>query len=128
MPKLLLVRGLPGSGKSTYAKSLKDYFHVEADQYFVNKEGIYSFDGLKISDAHDWCQKQAALALEKGENVVVSNTFTQLWEMKPYFDMAETLKIPIQVIEMKNHYGSIHNIPERAMERMKSRWEEYDGI
>jgi uridine kinase len=46
-PTLYLIRGVPGSGKSTFAQSLLDKFVVqrmyEADQYFV-QNGEYQFD------------------------------------------------------------------------------------
>ena len=126
MPKLILIRGLPGSGKSTLAKHLADtcgYFHVEADMWFT-KDGKYQFIPGEIGLAHDWCQKQAALKLEMGLNVVVSNTFTALWEIEPYRDMALQLKIPFWIIECTANYGSVHNLPDEAMARMKQRWQE----
>jgi tRNA uridine 5-carbamoylmethylation protein Kti12 len=45
MKTLILLRGLPGSGKTTLAKSLvtKDYCHKEADMYFVDEFGNYKF-------------------------------------------------------------------------------------
>ena len=52
---LYIVRGIPGSGKSTFAKTLGGQ-HYEADMYFIDEEGNYKFDGTKIKDAHKWCQ------------------------------------------------------------------------
>ena len=40
MKKLILLRGIPGCGKSTLAKSLGG-IHIEADQYFME-------DGEKV--------------------------------------------------------------------------------
>ena len=51
MKDLILLRGLPGSGKSTFAKMLvrdKDYRHKEADMFFVDSEGNYKFEPSKI--------------------------------------------------------------------------------
>ena len=90
MPKLILIRGLPGSGKSTLAKQYVaqgSFKHFEADQFFVDANGNYNFDPSKIKFAHQWCQDQVRKALVEGYNVVVSNTFTQKWEMKAYLDM-----------------------------------------
>ena len=42
MKKLIIIRGLPGSGKSTFAKSL-NCTHFETDMYFTDSEGNYNF-------------------------------------------------------------------------------------
>jgi adenylate kinase family enzyme len=49
---LFLVRGLPGSGKSTFATHIwNEYAVCEADKFFYDKEGNYNFDPSKIKDA-----------------------------------------------------------------------------
>jgi uridine kinase len=58
MSNLILVRGAPGSGKSTFVKNyMKDltrrFAHYEADMYFIDKDGEYRFDGSKIKRAHE---------------------------------------------------------------------------
>lgn len=124
-PKLILIRGLPGSGKSTLARSLRYYINVEADTYFLNDEGDYIFDSTKIKEAHAWCLADTELNLTYLRSVAVSNTFTQMWEMQPYIDLAKKLYIPFHVVECKGNFGSIHGVPQEVIERMKSRWEEY---
>ena len=59
---LILLRGLPGAGKSTLAKMMSDS-HYEADMYFTNDEGEYHFDPLKLKQAHQWCQDQVHHAM-----------------------------------------------------------------
>ncbi len=56
--ELVLIRGLPGSGKSTMAKDLatQGYLHFEADMYF-ELDGHYRYDASCIREAHSWCQK-----------------------------------------------------------------------
>jgi adenylate kinase family enzyme len=52
MEKIIyLVRGIPGSGKSTFAKSLGGT-HFETDQFFM-VDGKYNFDGSKLKEAHN---------------------------------------------------------------------------
>jgi len=117
---LTLIRGLPGSGKSTLARSMADHVHIEADMYFtVPRTGEYRFDPDRLSNAHNWCQWRTRRALAEGSRVVVSNTFTRAWEMRPYFDMCAN----VRVIECKGHWPNVHGVPADAIARMAERWE-----
>jgi predicted kinase len=125
MPELVIIRGLPGSGKSTLAKEMTTHVHVEADMYFMHN-GHYHFNAADLPKAHDWCHRKAALELEKGNNVVVSNTFTRKWEIMPYKEMADKLGCTFDVLEAKGEYENVHGVPKHAIERMKQRWEKWE--
>ena len=118
---LTLIRGLPGSGKSTMAKGMPG-IHIEADQYFV-RDGVYSFDRAKLSEAHAWCLRETETALRNGHRVNVSNTFTQRWEMQPYIGLAASLGVPVDVIEATGNWPNVHSVPDDAIARMRDRWE-----
>jgi adenylate kinase family enzyme len=122
---IFLIRGLPGSGKSTYAQKLlnihPDAVHVEADMFFIRDEE-YEFEPSKLKEAHDWCFVSFNKALLQSQKVIVSNTFTTYDELKRYFDTAYLMKVPIVVVEMLTQYESAHGVPEQTMQRMKSRW------
>ncbi len=119
---ITLIRGLPGSGKSTEATRI-NVKHVEADMFFVKSEG-YCFEGNKIKDAHAWCLSEAKYSLNRDEDVVVSNTFTRIEEMKPYIEASKLYGASLQIIECKGDYLSEHDVPEATIEIMKRRWEE----
>ena len=124
MKELFLLRGLPGSGKSTLAESLGGS-HMEADKYFTY-EGKYEFDVTKLKDAHDWCQNAVKVFMEnKSKRVVVSNTFTQEWEMTPYFELAEKHGYKVYSLICENRHGGIneHGVPEDKLKLMKNRFE-----
>ena len=124
--KMILVRGLPGSGKSTVAHSLVgfDFFHYETDQFWM-VDGEYKFDMSRIKEAHQWCQDEVRKCLTNGFSPIVSNTFTTQKEMMPYFQMAKVFGISPQVILCQGQFGNIHNVPTDALVRMAERFE-YD--
>lgn len=137
MKELFLLRGLPGSGKSTVAKQLASgsgSLHLEADQYFMDGEGNYKFDASKLKDAHEWCRNEVEYAMQFGYRgnpidsplgrIVVSNTFTQEWEMQPYFEMAEKYGYRVHSLIVENRHGGVneHGVPEEKIQQMKDRF------
>lgn len=122
--ELFLLRGCPGSGKSTLAKSLGGT-HLEADMYHVNKNGEYNWKPEKVKDAHKWCQSECERGMENGLKIVVSNTFTQEWEMKPYFELAQKHGYRVFSLVVENRHGGVneHNVPAETLEKMKQRFE-----
>lgn len=130
-PVLYIVRGLPGSGKSTIASTFGVEV-AEADQFFVNAEtGLYEFDVSQLAAAHNFCQVKALNALAAGKSVAVANTFTQAWEMAPYLEMADKLNVRFVVVDVfdsgmtdqelagKNE----HDVSDRIIHNMRMRWE-----
>ena len=129
MKTLILLRGLPGSGKSTLAKMLvgdKDYCHKEADMYFVDSDGNYKFNPTQLKEAHNWCREEIEFAMKYEHSpVVVSNTFTQEWEMQPYFDMAAKHGYRVVSLIVENRHDGVneHGVPDETIEKMKNRFE-----
>jgi len=129
MKKLFLVRGISGSGKTTFAKELGGV-HFETDNYFM-VDGEYKFDGTKLKEAHQWCQNEVNNAMilnhtaKINDKIVVSNTFTQEWEMEPYFEMAKEWGYTVFSIIVENRHGGVneHGVPEDKLKMMKNRFE-----
>ena len=126
---IYICRGISGAGKSTFAKTLGGV-HFEADMFFINNEGEYKFDGSKIKDAHNWCQNSVEEVMKGWGNVlpvnkvVVSNTFTQEWEMEPYFELARKYGYKTFSIIIENRHGGVnqHGVPEEKLEQMRNRF------
>lgn len=123
--KVTIIRGLPGSGKSTKAREVAcGCLHLEADMYFMH-DGKYVWEGGGKN--HDWCQAAFKNALAQGMDVVVSNTFTRLKEMSPYLEISKLHGADVRVIAMKGNYGNVHNVPAETMKAMQEHWEDFPG-
>jgi ABC-type molybdenum transport system ATPase subunit/photorepair protein PhrA len=129
MKELFLIRGISGAGKSTLAKILvgdKDYCHKEADMYFIDRVGNYNFNPSQLKDAHKWCQDEIEFVMKYDHSpVVVSNTFTQEWEMQSYYELAEKYGYRVHSLIVENRHGGVneHGVPEDKLEIMKNRFE-----
>ena len=131
MKNLYLLRGLPGSGKSTLAREISTTF-VEADMFF-SRNCEYKFDGSKIKDAHAWCKSTVREWMEinlntyglEYDNITVSNTFTQEWEMEDYYQLAKEYGYRVFSLVVENRHGgiNIHECPEDKIEQMRNRFE-----
>ena len=122
---LYIVRGVPGSGKTTLAKQLTANV-FEADHYFYDNDGNYNFIPSEIKEAHKECQQFVGYAMESGiQKIAVSNTFTQEWEMEPYFELAKKHGFDVFTIIVENRHGGLnqHGVPEDKIEQMKNRFE-----
>lgn len=138
MTTLTLVRGIPGSGKSTYVKKLNILAsqHIEADMFFIDHNtGKYEFDREKLRAAHDWCKEHVRLGLESGKDMWCSNTFTTISELRPYFQIAKECGAELVVLTMNGSFESIHDVPEETLKRMRDRftndltplWKEFES-
>ena len=134
MRQLILLRGLPGAGKTTVANFIwNEYAICEADKYFIDKEtGEYRFDATKLKAAHEWCRNEVEIRMKDNQvnpqyypEIVVSNTFTQEWEMQPYFDLAKKYDYTVFSLIVENRHGSVnvHGVPEEKLQQMKNRFE-----
>ncbi|XP_016084546.1 NEDD4-binding protein 2 [Sinocyclocheilus grahami] len=90
---LVLLRGAPGSGKTTLANAMlvqnPGGVVLSTDDYFT-RNGQYHFEPNLLGEAHEWNHQRAKEAFEKGQSpIIIDNTNMQCWEMKPYVAMAQ---------------------------------------
>lgn len=93
---MIIMRGLPWTGKSTRAKELagNDGLIYSTDEYwykinFPDKPEEYSFNQRFIGEAHKWNQLRAQKAVEDGKDlIIIDNTNTTAPEAKSYVDYA----------------------------------------
>jgi predicted kinase len=123
---LLLLQGIPGSGKSTRARVLsieRTAVILSTDDYHVNAEGQYEFNRELARHRHSLNQERCRYFLQKGVNVIIDNTTLDNRSAHPYVVMAVALGIPVEFIRCTGDYGSIHGVPEETMTYMRNRLE-----
>lgn len=125
-PELIILRGLPGSAKSTRAnKDYPNHLHYEPDHLFCDTRGTYRFDYQLFDKAKEFTRHMVDFALARGEDVVVSDVFPKLEELKPYFDLAEAHNAVVRVIDCTESFGNNHRVPVMVLKRMQDEFELY---
>ncbi|XP_044537679.1 NEDD4-binding protein 2 [Gracilinanus agilis] len=138
---LVLLRGLPGSGKSFLARKLLEEnpngVILSSDDFFY-KNGQYQFDGNLLGEAHEWNQKRAKEALEKKVSpVIIDNTNLQAWEMKPYIILSQKYKYKIHFREPDTWWKfkpkelarrNVHGVTKEKIVRMLEHYERYVSV
>lgn len=137
MRSLIVVRGLPGSGKSHKAKkiALMNNFNkvtIRTTDDFFMVDGEYVFDHTKIGLYHQMNQDQVMKDMEDNTNlIIVPNTFTVLWEFQKYIKLCQTYNYSMIITESdaewkfdvdECHNRNTHGVPLDTIEAMKSRW------
>lgn len=129
MRALYLVRGLPGSGKTTLVNTLtagmSGWIVRAADQYFEDENG-YHFDASKLPLAHKACFENVKTDMDRWtKNIFVTNTFTEYWEMAPYIKLAEENGYQVFTFVVENRHGNanVHSVPDQTVEKMRNRFD-----
>jgi predicted kinase len=130
MSTLILIRGIPGSGKTTLAKKLAAQIgamHYEADDFFI-VDGEYKFNPKYLKEAHQHCFVHVREALKWAPSVIAANTFTQAWEIQTYLELVKKVGVSTRIIHCLGNYGSIHNVPAEKIEQMSARFITNDAL
>lgn len=148
---LIVMRGVPGSGKSTKAKELQakgggQIFSTDdyPGLYSNDPDGKVNFHGMEgpegeppmIAKAHAWNQERADKAMAAGVSpVIIDNTNVKMYEAKPYYLMAQRhgyavaieqpetpWKFDLQELGKRNSHGASLD----TIERMLTSWDPQD--
>jgi len=126
--QVFIMRGLSGSGKSTFISALKkDYpdktITIASADHFFMKDGVYSFDASKLGQAHKQSLEVFERALEKKVDIIfVDNTNINWREMKPYIEKAKAAEYNWNIIQVETPLDVIlerqktnKNVPEEKI-------------
>lgn len=101
MAKVYILRGISGSGKTTYIlNNFPEALVCSADHFFM-KDGQYVFDQKLLGKAHQYCFRTFIEAIQsKAPLICVDNTNTSAWQISPYYIAAETFGYDVEIIEL----------------------------
>ncbi|XP_030047181.1 NEDD4-binding protein 2 isoform X2 [Microcaecilia unicolor] len=133
---LVLLRGVPGSGKSTLARTLLNEnpsgIVLSSDDFF-SRDGQYQYVANCLGEAHEWNHMRAKEAFEKMVSpIIIDNTNTEAWEMKPYVAMAMQHRYRVVFREPDTWWKfkpkelerrNIHGVSKEKIKRMLERYE-----
>ncbi|RHX88520.1 AAA family ATPase [Leptospira stimsonii] len=126
---LILIRGLPGAGKSALAKLLSEngtYPVFSVDDYFTNPETKeYRFQYTENHLAYKSCEERTEKAMmERTPKIFLDNTFTLSWELEPYFRLASKYNYTVFVLTVENYHKgkNIHSIEDDQLLKMASKY------
>lgn len=139
--KVLIMRGIPGSGKSTYVNRnvvmgiSKEVVVCSADHYHM-EGNVYQFRKENVQKAHDACLKKFLDTVQKPtyfcehfqkerdlQYVVVDNTNITTAEIAPYYRLAQVLGFSVQIIRVEVSpivacRRNVHDVPAETVFRM----------
>lgn len=133
MKTVIILRGLPGSGKTTMATTIAamadPHLAVEIccmDDYFINSiTGKYEFDARDIPLAVEYCKDKFRKAIDdETDLIIVANTATREFEFKDYKAEAEKHGYTVHCVIVENRHGNktVHNVPQAMLDKMRNRF------
>lgn len=128
---VIILRGLPGAGKSSLAKLLSggnDDLVCEADAFCMDEDGNYNWKPERVGYTHKMCLDKFKSLVNKNESkIIVSNTGVKYREFKEYVKYAELngYRVTITIVENYHNNISIHDVPTETIDRMESTMKSY---
>ena len=133
---VIIIRGLPGSGKSDLCEYLTSHTYISRDDFWTGPDvdlaigsHSYNYHGPRSGDATAWALDRLREAVDADkETIVVDNTHTTMKEMEQWIKVAESRGYKVKIITVERSFidcvkHGTHNVPVEAMVKMAERWE-----
>lgn len=135
LPSIFIIRGVPGSGKTTLANKIiskllecnRDLLVkiCETDRFHINNDGIYDFKPKLLGAFHLKNVDDVRLHMAMKYNVIIiSNTSIEKDHYSPYINLAKEFKYNINIIWKESpsledaNKRCIHGVPASKIEEM----------
>jgi len=122
--EVFILRGIPGCGKSTLAKTLGGII-CSADDSRLDENGNYHFDKSKNKECFAKCFAKFVAAVSVAEpRIVLDNTNVETWEFEKYKKLAEENGYQVTCLIVENRHGGVstHNVPLNTLRSMDERF------
>lgn len=136
---MIIMVGIPGSGKSTLSKHLSEVMGLEicsVDHWMVDDQGNYAFDRNRLREVHENCQKKARQLLHEGKSCIIDNTNCTEMAINNYLDIASTYEAHVLIYwfmcnpetGLRNVHGVTQDILERMRQQQKDLFKALTGL
>ena len=123
---LHIVRGLPGSGKSTFAKSklFAGMIVIEQEQFWVNAEGEYKPDDKRLKDAYNYMLEMVEKTFSLHVNTVVTGHFLTNKSIAPLVKLCQKYRSNITIWRCVDRWPRIHGQSDATLQAMQAQFED----
>jgi predicted kinase len=129
MKKIMILSGIPGSGKSTFTREfcLNNEAVVVSADHFFEKDGEYRFDRRFLGDAHGECLRRFVESVKANQPIIlVDNTNLTLIDIAPYYAVGRAFGYDVTiktflVDEETSFKRNVHSVPMKSIRDMSDR-------
>lgn len=130
MKTVIILRGLPGAGKSSVAKLFRRHIQISMDLFWTRDGRPYKFDYTRLREAIEWTHRQFSNALGAGaigtDLIVVDNVNYALEHFQFYVDEARAAGAIVHFVHVERPIGDLmnsHGVPDDKVLQMAEKWE-----
>ena len=126
---VILLRGAPGSGKSTWAATYKAIYPAEtavisATEFFRGADGIVRFEAGKLKESHLWCAQVFFQSMHRRiPRIIIDNTNLRGWEYRVYWMGVVRTAYRIFQHVCSGTWPNTSGVPEPLVKTMRRRLE-----
>lgn len=120
---LVILRGLPGSGKSTFAELFRAPI-CSADD-FLMVDGVYVWTQARVRRAHELCETKCKSLMEAEEPLIIlSNMNVKARDWRTYREMAEKHDYMVFTVIVENRHGgkNSHGVTDEMLKDIEERF------
>jgi tRNA uridine 5-carbamoylmethylation protein Kti12 len=139
MKKVIIMQGIPGSGKSSAAEMRAHKYYEEMtgctiisnDDYFIDEDGNYNFDYRRMNSAVARTIREFVYEItDEIEVIIVDNTNTTPLECAVFVDLARAFDYEIEFVRTVCDPAiafkrNKHGVPEGTIRKMANRLDQF---